>query len=113
MGNLSLKVSDTLQGRGQLLVVGDHDASGMIEEAPRLAGLVDSGFTRKSCDQTSQERAEFFFTEPGIADDAAHRERIDRIVPGDGDDPDTVGHHDVLALLATRKPAFCRARTAS
>ena len=48
--------------------------------------------------ETLQERAELFFTEPSITDDAAHRERVDGIVPGNGDDPNTVGHHDVLAL---------------
>ena len=45
-----------------------------------------------------QERTEVFFAESGITDDAAHRERVDGIVPGNGDDPNTVGHHDVLAL---------------
>ena len=61
---------------------------------------------RKLCDQTLQERAEFFFTEPSIADDAAHRKCVDGVVPGDGDDPHTVGHHDVLALPCDAEARF-------
>ena len=60
----------------------------------------------KLCDQTLQERAEVFFSEPGITDDAAHRECVDGIVPGNGDDPNTVGHHDVLALSSDPKARF-------
>ena len=41
---------------------------------------------------------ELFFTESSITYDAAHRECVDGIVPGNGDDSNTVGHHDVLAL---------------
>lgn len=33
-----------------------------------------------------------------IPDDAAHGERVHGIVSRNGDDPDAVGHHDVLAL---------------
>ncbi len=61
---------------------------------------------RKLCEQTLQERAEFFFTEPGIADDSAHGKCIDGVVPGNGDDPDTVGHHDVLALPGDAEARF-------
>jgi len=61
---------------------------------------------RKFCDQTLQERAEVFVTESGIADDAAHRECVDRILPGNGDDPNIVGHHDVLALPGDPKARF-------
>ena len=56
--------------------------------------------------QTLQERAEFLFTEPGIADDAAHRKCVNGIVPGDGDDSYTVGHHDVLALAGDSEAGF-------
>lgn len=34
-----------------------------------------------------QECPELFFTESSITYDAAHRERVDGIVPGNGDDP--------------------------
>ena len=56
--------------------------------------------------QTLQDRAEFLFTEPGIAHDAAHRKCINGIVPGDGDDSHTVGHHDVLALAGDSEARF-------
>ena len=53
-----------------------------------------------------QERAEVFFAESGITDDAAHRECVDGIVPGNGDDPNTVGHHNLLALPGDPKAHF-------
>src|SRR2546426_8866678 len=40
----------------------------------------------------------FVFTEPSVANDAAHGERVHGVVSGDRDDPNAVGHHDVLAL---------------
>ena len=63
--------------------------------------------------RTDQKRKEVFFTEAGIMDDAAHRECVDGIVSGNGDDPNIVGYHDVLALPDDPKPAFCSARMAS
>jgi hypothetical protein len=57
----------------------------------------------KLCDLPLQERPELFFTETGITKDASHRERVDGIVPGDGEDPNTVGHHDVLPLSSDPK----------
>ena len=53
---------------------------------------------RELCDPTLQQRAKFVFTEPGVAGDAAHGEGIHGVVPGNGEDPDTVRHDDVLAL---------------
>ena len=53
---------------------------------------------RELCDPTLQQHAKFVFTEPGVADDAAHGERVHRVVSGNRDDPDIVGHDDVLAL---------------
>ena len=62
--------------------------------------------TAKLCDQTLQERTEFFFTEPSIAYDAAHRKRVDGVVPGNRDDPDTVRHHYVLGLPGDTEARF-------
>ena len=62
---------------------------------------------------TTEQRAKFVLTEPGVADDAAHDERVHRVVSGNRDNPDSVGHDDVLALPGDPKPAFCRARKAS
>ena len=50
------------------------------------------------CDPPLQQRPELVFSQPGVADNAAHGERVHRVVSGNGDDPDIVGHHDVLAL---------------
>ena len=36
--------------------------------------------------------------QPGIPDDTAHRYRIDRIVPRDGENPTAITHYHVLAL---------------
>ena len=58
---------------------------------------------RELYDPRLQERAEFIFREPGVADDAAHGERVHRIVSRNRDDPDTIGHHDVLALPGNAK----------
>ena len=41
---------------------------------------------------------ELFDREPGIANKTTHRERVDWIVPGEGENPLSIGHHDVLAL---------------
>jgi hypothetical protein len=40
----------------------------------------------------------------GVLNDSAHRERINWIVSGDGHDPPTVGHDDVLTLPRNPKP---------
>jgi len=61
---------------------------------------------RKFCDQTLHERAEVFVTEYGVAGDSPDRECVDRILPGNGDDPNIVGHHDVLALPGDPKARF-------
>ena len=45
-----------------------------------------------------EQLLEIFYTEPSISRDAAHRERIDGIVTGNGDDAHAVGHNRVLAL---------------
>ena len=68
---------------------------------------------RELCDPTLQQRAKFVFTEPGVADDAAHGERVHWIVSGNRDNPDTVGHDDVLALPGDPKARLLRARMAS
>ena len=34
----------------------------------------------------------------GISHNAAHRVSVDRIMPGNCDDADTIGHHDMLTL---------------
>ena len=53
---------------------------------------------RELCDPTLQQRTESIFSEPGVADDAAHGERVHRVVSGHRDNPDIVGHDDVLTL---------------
>jgi len=55
--------------------------------SPKLDG--SAGFVKEACGaqqkrhashfETLQERAELFFTESGITDDAAHRERVARL----------------------------------
>jgi len=75
--------------------------SGLVLEALRAVSAAARsavGFVHELCDPTLQQRAKFVFAEPGVADDAAHGERVHRVVSGNRDDPDIVGHDDVLAL---------------
>ena len=46
----------------------------------------------------SEKFAELQRRKAGIAGDAAHSERVHRVVPGNGHNPPSVGHDDVLAL---------------
>jgi hypothetical protein len=61
--------------------------SALEANSPKLDG--SAGFVKEACGaqqkrhashfETLQERAELFFTESGITDDAAHRERVARL----------------------------------
>ena len=53
-----------------------------------------------------QQGAEFVLAESGVTDDAAHGERVHRVVSGNRDDADAVGHHDVFALSDDPKAGF-------
>ena len=46
----------------------------------------------------SQKSAKSVLREAGVLDDAAHRDRIHRVVPWDGHNPLSVRHDDVFAL---------------
>ena len=46
----------------------------------------------------SEQLAEFIDGEAGIADDSCHSNGINRIMPGDGNFANAVGHDDVFAL---------------
>jgi hypothetical protein len=85
----------------------------------RVAGIVDQltmGITKYqsgarvavSREEGLQQRAELLIGQAGVADDAAHGERVDGIVSRNGDDPDAVGHHDVLALPDDTKAGFLK-----
>lgn len=50
-----------------------------------------------------QEPAEFFRRKPGITYNTTHGKRINRIVPGNGQNSGTVGHYDVPALSHDRE----------
>jgi hypothetical protein len=54
----------------------------------------------------SQQRLELLNGETGVAHDSAHRERVDRIVARNRDDPGTVSHDDVLALACDLKASL-------
>jgi len=47
--------------------------------------------------------AKFILGEPGVANDAAHAERIYWIMSRNREDPDTVGHHNILSLPGNPK----------
>jgi hypothetical protein len=68
---------------------------GNVQQGRRLTNTADP-----------QELAELFDREPGIARDAAHRKRLDRVMPRNGDNPCSIGHHYVLALANDADPAF-------
>jgi len=54
----------------------------------------------------SEEIAELLRGEARIPDDAAHRERVHRVMPWDGHDPSSVRHDDVLTLPGSAEPSF-------
>lgn len=47
-----------------------------------------------------QQSPELLNCEAGILHDSTHRDRVDRICPGNRQDPDAVAHHDVLPLAS-------------
>ncbi len=53
-----------------------------------------------------QQCAKFIRGETGIADDAAHRVSVDRIVPRNRQDAGTVSHDDVLSLPEHPEPSL-------
>jgi hypothetical protein len=53
---------------------------------------------------SSKQVAELLRRETSIADDAAHRERVHRVVPWDSHDPPSIRHHDMLALPGDPEP---------
>jgi len=53
---------------------------------------------------SSQKAFELFNCQTCVANDTAHRERVDWVGPWDGQDPGPVGHHDVLALSSDLEP---------
>ena len=61
---------------------------------------------------SSKQVAELLRRETSIADDAAHGERVHRVVPRDSHDPHSIRHHDVLALPGDPEPNFSSALTA-
>ena len=54
----------------------------------------------------SQQRLELLNRETGVAYDSTHRERVDRIVAWDRDNPGAVSHDDVLALASDSKASL-------
>jgi len=51
----------------------------------------------------SQQLTKLLWRETRVSNDAAHRKGVDRVVPGNGDDPHAIGHHNVLALAGDTK----------
>ena len=49
-------------------------------------------------DSVSEKFAELLRRKPGIPNNTAHRQRVHRVVPWDGQNPPAVGHDDVFAL---------------
>ena len=49
---------------------------------------------------------ELFWCDAGVPNDAAHGIRVDRVVPGDGEDPRTIGHDDVFAFASNLETSF-------
>ena len=62
--------------------------------------------------RSSEELPELLNRQTGIDDDTAHRERVDWIVTGNGEDASSIRHDDVSASRTILKPAFSSARTA-
>src|SRR6266567_4290626 len=56
----------------------------------------------------SQQRAELFDSEAGVADNTAHRNRVHRIVPGDSENARTIAHHYVLSLSQDDEPGLLK-----
>ena len=54
----------------------------------------------------SEQFAKLLDGHAGVADDAAHRERLDRVVSGNDDLTNAVAHDDVLALTNDPKARF-------
>jgi hypothetical protein len=54
----------------------------------------------------SKKFAELVRCDAGIPDNASHRERVHRIVPGNRQNPPSVCHDDVLALSGDAEPRF-------
>lgn len=53
-----------------------------------------------------QECAESLDRQPGVANDAAHRDGVDRIVARDGDDAHAIAHDDMLTLAQNGEPGL-------
>ncbi len=53
-----------------------------------------------------EELAEFLNAQSGIADNAAHRVRIDRIVARDREDARSIRHNNVRTLAENPKTSF-------
>ncbi len=54
----------------------------------------------------SNEFFELFDGQPGIASNTAHRESVDRVVPRNRQDANTVGHNDMFALAHDMEASF-------
>lgn len=62
--------------------------------------------------RASEKSPEFIIGQPGIPDDIAHRNCVDRIVSRNSHDPSSVGMTMCLPWRAIRKPHFSNTRTA-
>src|SRR5687767_11739876 len=60
-----------------------------------------------------KQPAEFFFRHPCVAHDAGHCERVDRIVPRDGENTNAVRHNDVLSLARDAETCFLKSANSS
>ena len=56
----------------------------------------------------SQQRLELLHGEAGVAYDSTHRERVDRIVARDRNNPGAVSHDDVFALPSDSKSGLLK-----
>ena len=64
-------------------------------ESRRVGGRVQAVVSWRA---SLEQLLEFFGRQPRIPHDAAHRERVHRIMARDGEDANAVGHNNVLAL---------------
>jgi hypothetical protein len=63
-------------------------------------------YSGKARDYGSEELAKLLVRQAGVPHDVAHGDRVDRVVPRDGDDPGAVGRYNVLALPGHPEAGF-------